>query len=288
MRTGLYIPQRAIVEKDLLGKITTDAWLLLDYLRRWVTCKNVKKAQVRGREFFWIKYRQACRELPILFPNGPILRTQLNKMVRLVASLRKYGLIDSVRSGSRCYIHITPTAHELYAKPTMERGSRVDEHSVTSVHDGADMEKYDGPVMRNGDGNKEEPYREERHYTQNSYSDEELESVKRRLETIFPKRNWSSKEIDFLKVQMPIPEWEMKLILRLYQLPGPQSTFLPATKLPGHEFWLSRRRQTMKTLLENWSDEVTRGLFFFRTPYGVGEAQRRGWDLTEMRWDGKP
>src|SRR5438477_8206913 len=113
MRTGLYIPQRAIVEKKLLGNITADGWLLLDYLRRWANCKNVKKVQVNGREFFWIKYAQACRELPILFPHRPCLRTQINKMVQLVASLKKHGLIDSIRARSRCYIHITEKAQEL-------------------------------------------------------------------------------------------------------------------------------------------------------------------------------
>ena len=172
MRTGLYIPQRAIVEKDLLGRITTDAWLLLDYLRRWVACKNVRKMQFRGREFFWIKYAQACRELPVLFPNRPILRTKLNKMVRLVASLKKYGLIDSVRSGSRCYIHITPMAHDLYAKPT-EAYSRPNEHGVTSVSDGANTEKHAGHVTQNSDAyiqGEQHKHKEERDYTQNSYS----------------------------------------------------------------------------------------------------------------------
>jgi hypothetical protein len=72
--------------------------------------QKCEKVQFRGHDFFWIKYRQACRELPILFPNRPILRTQLNKMVRLVASLKKHGLIDTARSGSRCYIHITQKA----------------------------------------------------------------------------------------------------------------------------------------------------------------------------------
>jgi hypothetical protein len=41
----------------------------------------------------------------------------------------------------------------------------------------------------------------------------------------------------------------------------------------------------MKTLLEYWSDETTRAFFFFKTPQGVAEAQRHGWDLSEMRWD---
>src|SRR5262249_22207937 len=154
MRTGLYIPQRAIVENDLIGNVTTDAWLLLDYLRRWVTCKNVKKVQVRGHEFFWIKYAQACRELPILFPRRPILRTQINKMVRLVASLKQNGLIDTVRLASRCYIHVTERADKLYVKPT-DPDSRLDEHRVTSVNDGANTEKYDGPVMQNHDSKEQ-------------------------------------------------------------------------------------------------------------------------------------
>jgi hypothetical protein len=287
VRTGLYIPQRAIVEKGLLGKVTTDALLLLDYLRRWVTCKNVKEVRVGEYDFFWIKYAQACRELPVLFPHRPILRTQINKMVRLVASLKKNGLIDTVHFRSRCYIHLTEAAHELYVKPTTDPHSRLDKHTITPANDGADMEKYDGPVMRSCDGNTEEQYKEELHYTRNSYSDDELESVKRRLETIFPKRNWSNTEIAFLRRQMPIPEWEMKLVLRFYHLPNPPRTFLPANKLAEHEFLLVRRRHTMKTLLEWWSDEVTRALFFFKTAEGAAEARRHGWDLNEMRWNGQ-
>jgi hypothetical protein len=283
VRTGLYIPQRAIVEKGLLGGVTTDALLLLDYLRRWVTCKNVKRVRVRERDFFWIKYAQACRDLPILFPRRPILRTQINKMVELVASLKENGLIDTVRVRSRCYVHLTEMAHALYVKPTPDPDSRLDKQSIMSTNDGADMEKYDSPVMRSSDTYREEPYKEEPPYTQNTYSNEQLESVKRRLETIFPKRQWSNTEINLLREQMPIPECEMKLILRFYQLPGPQ--FLPANRLSVHDFVLARRRQTMKTLLEYWSDETTRAFFFFKTPEGVAEAQRHGWDLSEMRWD---
>jgi hypothetical protein len=284
VRTGLYIPQRAIVENGLLGNVTTDALLLLDYLRRWVTCKNVKKVRVRERDFFWIKYAQACRDLPILFPCRPILRTQINKIVQLVGALKKCGLIDTVRSGSRCYIHLTETAHQLYVKPTTDRDSRLDKQTIMSTNDGADMEKYNSPIMRSRDTYREEQYKEERQYTQNSYSNEQLESVKQRLETIFPKRQWSNTEINLLREQMPIPECEMKLILRFYQLPGPQ--FVPANKLSVLEFALARRRQTMKTLLENWSDETTRAFFFFKSPKGVAEARRHGWDLNEMRWDG--
>jgi hypothetical protein len=284
VRTGLYIPQRAIVENDLLGNVTTDALLLLDYLRRWVTCKNVRKVRVGERDFFWIKYAQACRELPILFPRRPILRTRINKMVSLVASLKKNGLIDTVRLGSRCYVHLTEAAHQLYVKPMMGSDSRLDKQTIMSTNDGADMEKYDSPITRSRDTYREEQCKEELPYTQNSYSDEKFESVKRRLETIFPKRQWSNTEINLLREQMPIPECEMKLILRFYQLPGPQ--FVPANKLSGLEFALARRRQTMKTLLENWSDETTRAFFFFRTAEGVAEARRQGWDLNEMRWDG--
>jgi len=285
MRTGLYIPQRAIVEKDLLGNITTDSWLLLDYLRRWVTCKNVKRVQVRGHEFFWIKYRQACRELPILFPHRPILRTQINKMVRLVASLKRSGLIDTHRFASRCYIRITERAHELYVKPT-DPNSRVDEHGVTSMNDGADMQKYDGPVTCDRDTKeqyKNEQDEKEREYTQNDYSNNEFECVKRQLETIFPKRNWSKSEIALLTRQMPIPGWELNLILRFYTLPGPVNPFVTGKSLPVHEFLLVRRRHTIRTLLEFWSDEVIRALSFFETWVGRQEAESHGWDPSEMQ-----
>jgi hypothetical protein len=286
VRTGLYIPQRAIVENDLLGNVTTDALLLLDYLRRWVTCKNVKRVRVRERDFFWIKYAQACRDLPILFPRRPILRTQINKIVQLVASLKKNGLIDTVRVRSRCYVHLTEMAHALY--PTPDPDSRMDRQAIMSTNDSPDMEKYDSPVMRSRDSKselyKEEKYEAEPPYTQNTYSNEQLESVKRRLEAIFPKRQWSNTEINLLRRQMPIPECEMKLILRFYELPGPPQ-FFPADKLSVHDFALARRRQTMKTLLEYWSNETTRAFFFFKTPQGVAEAQRHGWDLSEMRWD---
>jgi hypothetical protein len=221
VRTGLYIPQRAIIEKEFLVTDTTDAWLLLDYLRRWVTCKNVKKIQVRGREFFWIKYAQACRDLPILFSHRPILRTQINKMVRLVASLKKSGLIDTVRLRSRCYIHITEAALELYVKPTTEPDSRFSEHGVTSANGGSDMERYDDLIMRDHDAKeqyKNEQHGKELHYTQNNYSEPQFECVKRHLEMIFPKRSWSNIEIALLR-QMPIPMWELTLILRFYQLP---------------------------------------------------------------------
>jgi hypothetical protein len=292
VRTGLYIPQRAIIEKNLLGSITTDAWLLLDYLRRWVTCKNLKKVQVEGREFFWIKYRQACRELPILFPRRPILRTQINKMVQLVASLKECGLIESVRFGSRSYIHITEVAQELYARPRIETESHVDGHSVTFINEGHDLEKYDGPVMRNRDDKCavyiEEQYREELDNTQNNYCDDELESVKRRLEAIFPMRKWSTTEMALLRRQMPIPEWELKLITRFYSLAGPDNPFGTGKELGFHQFLLARRRQTMKILLEHWSDEVTRGLsFFFKTAVGGKKAEIHGWDLTEMRGNGE-
>jgi hypothetical protein len=286
VRTGLYIPQRAIVENDLLGNVTTDALLLLDYLRRWVTCKNVKRVRVRERDFFWIKYAQACRDLPILFPRRPILRTQINKMVGLVASLKKNGLIDTVRVRSRCYVHLTEMAHALY--PTPDPDSRMDRQAIMSTNDSPDMEKYDSPVMRSRDSKselyKEEKYEAEPPYTQNTYSNEQLESVKRRLEAIFQKRQWSNTEINLLRRQMPIPEYEMKLILRFYQLPGPQ--FLPANKLSEVEFLLARRRHSMKALLDNWGDEVGRAQIFFRTVPGAMEAQRHGWDLTEMQWDG--
>jgi hypothetical protein len=268
VRTGLYIPQRAIVENDLLGDVTTDALLLLDYLRRWVTCKNAKRVRVRERDFFWIKYAQACRDLPILFPRRPILRTQINKIVQLVASLKKNGLIDTVRSGSRCYVHLTEMAHALYVKPTPDPDSRMDRQAIMSTNDSPDMEKYDSPVMRSRDSKselyKEEKYEAEPPYTQNTYSNEQLESVKRRLEAIFPKRQWSNTEINLLRRQMPIPEWELKLILRLYQLPAPDG-FFPADRVPVHVFVLARRRHTME---------------------GVAEAQRHGWDLSEMRSDG--
>ena len=284
MRFGLYIPQGAIVQAKLLGRVTTDAWLVLDYLRRWASCKNVKTLQIGNRDFFWIKYSQACRELPILFRRRPTLPTQRNKMVKLVASLKSCGLIQTARAGSRCYIHLTETAQAMYGKPSPQKRFEMD--NVTSDNDGAVMVKRDAPVMRNRDG-KEEQYKtelEERCYTPNKdYSNEQLESVKRQLEVIFPKRNWSRTEIALLERQMIIPKWELILVQRLYEIPFEPSRFLPASKLPDHEFLLSRRRQTMKTLLENWSDEVTRGLFFFRTDTGAAEARRRGWNLAEMR-----
>jgi hypothetical protein len=271
-----------------LGDVTTDALLLLDYLRRWVTCKNVKKVRAGECDFFWIKYAQACRDLPILFPRRPTLRTQINKIVRLVASLKENGLIFTLHFGSRCYIHLSEAAHELYVKPTTGAGSRLDKHTITAAHDGSDMEKCDGPVMRTHDSKselyKEGKYKEER-YTQNTYSNEEFESVTYRLERIFPKRQWSNTEINLLRTLMPIPEYEMKLILRLYQLPRVDA-FFPANKLPEHLFLLARRRHTLKTLLENWSDEVTRGLLFFKSREGMTEAEHHGWDLAEMRWDG--
>lgn len=285
MRLGLYIPQQAIVEKDLLGKVPTDGWLLLDYLRRWVTCKNVRKQQVQGRQFFWIKYSQACRELPILFPHGPVLRTQINKMVRLVALLKRTGLIDTHRFASRCYIHITERAQELYLKPTTEAASRFNEHGIASTNDDVDVEKHDGPVMRNRDVKEQyqkEQDRKEQYYTQNRYSDEQLECVKHQLETIFPKRNWSHSEIVLLRRQMPIPKWELTLIRRFYALTN--CDLLPGNKLTEHEFLLTRRRKTMHTLLYYWGDEVGRAqCFFFRSFAGAEEARRRGWDLREMQ-----
>jgi hypothetical protein len=51
--------------------------------------------RVGERDYFWIKYAQACRDLPILFPCRPNLRTQINKIVQLVARLKKCGLISS-------------------------------------------------------------------------------------------------------------------------------------------------------------------------------------------------
>lgn len=287
MRPGLYIPQRAIVEKDLLGKVTTDAWLLLDYLRGWVTCKNVKKVQIDGREFFWIRYRHACRELPVLFPNRPILRTQLNKLVRLIASLKDQGLIDTARLGPRCYVHITRKAQELYAKPTAETFSRIGHHTM-STNDGCDMDNRDGHIMRNDDGTEELNEEKEHAYTNNSDSnDRELECVKRRLERIFPVRNWSKTDIASLRRQMPIPEWELKLMTRFYTLPMPTRSGVFAKDLVPHDFLLVRRRQSMRTLLEHWSDEVPRALAFFETFGGRREAESHGWDLSEMRSNGE-
>jgi hypothetical protein len=285
VRTGLYIPQRAIVEKGLLGKVPIDAWLLLDYLRRWVTCKNLKKVQVHGLDFFWISYPHACRELPILFPRRPILRTQCNKMVGLVASLRENGLIDTRRFAGRCYVHIRERAQDLYVKPT-DSESRLDEHGVTSIYDGADMQNHDDPITRSHDAKeqyKDEQHEKELHYTQNNYSDDEFECVKRQLETIFPKRNWSSTEIDLLKRQMPIPEWELKLITRFYGLPGPKNPFMTGKHFLTHEFLLARRRQTMRTLLEHWGDEIARALSFFDSWVGRQETESRGWGPGEMQ-----
>jgi hypothetical protein len=131
------------------------------------------------------------------------------------------------------------------------------------------MDNCDGHVMPNDDANKEERYREKQHYSQNSCSNDELESVKCRLETIFPMRNWSNTEIAALRKQMPIPEWELTLITRFYSVPGPQNPFAFGKDLLPHHFFLARRRQTMKTLLEHWGEEVTRGRSFF------GDASRR-------------
>jgi len=205
-------------------------------------------------------------------------------MVRLVALLKRTGLVDTHRFASRCYIHITERAQELYIKRT-DPESRLDEHGVTSIHDGVDMQKYDGPVMRNRDV-KEQYQKEqdgkEQSYTQTRYSDEQLECVKHQLEAIFPKRNWSRSEIVLLRRQMPIPKWELTLIRRFYLLQN--ADFMPGDKLTEHEFLLTRRRKTMHTLLYYWSDEVGRAqCFFFRSFAGAQEARRRGWDLREMQ-----
>jgi hypothetical protein len=279
----LYIPQRAIVESGLLGNVTTDAWLLLDYLRRWVTCPNVKKLRFRERDFIWIKYPHACRELPILFPGEPLLRTKINKMVLLIASLKKCGLIDTKRLGTRCYIHFTENARKLYAHSTTERASHNDKNSVTSVCDVNDMENHDGSIMYSHGDNKKELDKTEQEYTQNSYSNDKLECVKRWLETIFPKRNWSNTEMALLREQIPIPEWELKLITRFYRLPAPAHPYAVGKDLTPDHFLLVRRRHSMKTLLEHWSDEVFQAVSFFKTAAGRRQAEREGWDLSEMR-----
>ena len=246
MRTGLYIPQAEIIKKELLGSVTTDAWLVLDYIRRWSKYDNTKKVQRFGRDYLWIKYTQACRELPIIFPGKPTRRTQLNKMVYLIASLRKAGLIDTFRQGSRCYVYMTDIARSLYA-PSHTAHSAImvqRDYSVTNSRDGHDMQAHEGqPAIYN----KKEQYKEnkELYCTQNTHTNEQLECVKRAIEVIFPKRIWSNEELRLLKGQMIIPQWEILLIHRFYQMPKPAVLDgVPDTMRREHEFHLLRRRQT--------------------------------------------
>ena len=204
-------------------------------------------------------------------------------MVKLVASLKKCGLIQTARSGSRCYIHITETAQALYGKPSPQKRFEMD--NVTPDNDAAVTAKRAARVTHNHDA-KEEQYdiEQEERYTQNKeYTNEELECVKREFEIIFPKRSWSLTEINCLKRQIPIPGWELVLVQRFYQIPcEPNPHNLPTRMFAEHEFLLARRRQSIETLLNHWSDEVQRALHFFQTDAGAEEARRRGWSRAEM------
>ena len=174
MRRGVYLPQQAIVAHRLLGAVSVDAWLLLDYLRRWESCEKLKTIKRGDMTYFWIDYEHACDELPLLFPHEPSLRTKLNKMVRLVAELKRAALLKTERCGRRCFVCVTESARALYRTPRdlsaadgisvtenrVNAGTRLHDDTVTQCRDDAPPTLYKEehykdkltPIVPTGDG----------------------------------------------------------------------------------------------------------------------------------------
>lgn len=251
MRNRLYIPQGEINAAGLIGQVNIECWILLDYIRHWPSCKNIRRQQWDGLDFFWLDYETACSELPLLFPNDPKLATKINKLTLLVRRLRSAGLIDTRRLGPRCYMRITSRAAQLYERRESHRPC-ID----TPIQDVQTLESRDIAVMESRESAgpvhiyKEQLDKETAVHKPASHDINELsESIAK----IFGRTYLEPHELRELRRQLPIPAGEITLVSRFYELP------------PNfQDFMLSRRRKSPSTLLHHWTEVVDQAAYYFK------------------------
>src|SRR5215210_4020042 len=131
MKWELRLPQRGAAEAGLIGKVSNDAILLLYYLFGWMEAKGAKRTLIDGREFVWIDYHHAVCENPALFASGE-MATKINRLSKMVKSLRIAGLVETKRGGARLYFYLTPTAMALFSRQGVKRLAENCETRVTS------------------------------------------------------------------------------------------------------------------------------------------------------------
>jgi hypothetical protein len=261
VRKRLYIPQGAIDQAGLVGKVNLDCWILLDYIRRWPDCANIRRQKFDAVEYFWLDYRTACEELPLLFPRKPKLVTQVNKLTLLIRQLKTAGLLVTRRLGPRCYMRLTPLAIQLYASRDRRRGFD------TSTHDTEIMESHDVHVTGSSDvGGPAYIYKEQidkEPAVHQHLCSANIDQLSESIAQIFGRDKLATPELRKLQRQMPIPREEVVLIKGFYSL-----------RADYQNFRLNRRRQSIRSLLEHWTEAVDQASYYFNEH---SYAWEKGW-----------
>lgn len=117
MKYTICIPQLAIVEAGLVGRISLEAAAVLDYLRDFYSCKNTRRVDLDGKRFVWLHRPRLIEELPMIFQRKagtvPSPRTSQNRLTQLLGELRDLELIETRSARNRFHFRLTPFAERL-------------------------------------------------------------------------------------------------------------------------------------------------------------------------------
>jgi hypothetical protein len=142
MKWAFRIPQQAIVECGLCGKLSFMHFALLWYLRAWADYENVDHLFENGQRFVWIEYKNAIEENPMIFSCSATERTNKNRMSKLVAELRAARLLETYKRGHRLYFFLTEKAGRLYAPSNAKKSvTEKREEVVTQMREKPVTEK---------------------------------------------------------------------------------------------------------------------------------------------------
>jgi hypothetical protein len=124
------VPQAAIVDAGLLGKVSVQDICLLYYLRGWFNFDGAKIEQLDGRKFVWLHSACAIEELPVLFNPQAKLTSRKNQLSAMIENLRETGLLETTRIGRRLFFRLTDKAVGLYKRherplPTVTKSASI-------------------------------------------------------------------------------------------------------------------------------------------------------------------
>jgi hypothetical protein len=257
MRNRIFIPQSKIDAAGFVGRVNIEGWILLDYLRHWPACKNLRRRQWNGYDFFWLDYHTACQDLPLLFPRRPKPTTQINKLTLLIARLRRGGLIDTRRLGPRCYIRLTSIALSLYAirDQTLETDIDMPSQDIqiteTCDTDVSSLRDSQHPLHIIEEQLEKEPLSHKPH------APDSIHELSESIAKIFGRTYLEPYELKKLRGQLPIPAGELTLVSRFYEL-----------RAHYQDFTLNRRRKSPSTLIDHWAEVVDQAAYYFKAhPY---------------------
>jgi hypothetical protein len=92
LQYSITIPQLGVVANHLLDKTDVLDWIVLDYVRSFVSSKRAKAITKEGKRFVWINYVHLRKSLPIIKVKSK------HALSRRVQKLAKLGLLEVFRA----------------------------------------------------------------------------------------------------------------------------------------------------------------------------------------------